>query len=119
MTATILDTGASARPSTRRVRALLRYAAALVVMLFGLFMALSFWAEPGSPIVSEDGALIAGGRLEETLYDPSLSGRDTRPTLSAPFRDGGRDCRRFADGGITGTACQVEGDWRVIEMKQR
>lgn len=97
-----------------------RHVLALALAALGLFLALSWWSEPGSPVVYEDGALVAAGRLEQALYDPSLGGRESGPSVGAEFRsDTGRACRRFADGPVNGIACQIEGDWRVIEMRQR
>ena len=63
---------------------------------------------------------MASGRLQQVLNDPSTAGGEHGPTVGKDFTDkAGRSCRPFAQGAIDGTACRIEGEWRVIEMRQR
>lgn len=97
-----------------------RWTAALAVMGFGVFITLSIWAEPGSPVAFHGGRLMASGRLQQVLNDPSAAGGEYGPTVGKDFTDkAGRNCRPFAQGAIDGTACRIDGEWLVIEMRQR
>jgi hypothetical protein len=97
-----------------------RWTAALAVVLFGVFVTLSIWAEPGSPVAFHGDTLLASGRLQQVLNDPSAGGHEHGPTAGKGFTDkAGRSCRPFAQGAIDGIACRIEGKWRVIEMRQR
>jgi hypothetical protein len=94
-------------------------AAALGVFLFGLFLTLSFWAEPGSPVVFDDGVMIASGRLQGVLEDPALGEHRGATVITETFKDkDGRQCRRFSEGLVTGVACRVGDGWRMIELRQ-
>lgn len=97
-----------------------RWAAALAVVWFGIFITLSIWAEPGSPVAFHGGMLMASGQLQQALNDPSVAGGEHGPTVGKGFTDkAGRSCRPFTQGAVDGTACRIEGEWRVIEMRQR
>jgi hypothetical protein len=97
-----------------------RWTAALAVLWFGVFITLSIWAEPGSPVAFHGGKLMASGRLQQALNDPSVAGGEYAPTVGKDFTDkAGRSCRPFAQGAINGTACRIDGEWHVIEMRQR
>lgn len=119
-----MTSAGSVSANLRRLRGIgdrtVKLFAATALVLFGLFLMLSWWSEPQSPIVLEGGALVAGGQLEAVLYDPSLGGRETGPSVVDSYMDkAGRSCRRFTDGPVDGVACQIQGDWRVVEMRQR
>ncbi|MCA1199682.1 hypothetical protein K9B35_17075 [Sphingomonas sp. R647] len=97
-----------------------RGAAALAVLAFGVFITLSIWAEPGSPVVVDGSKLVASSRLHQVLNDPSLATREGNPSIGARFTDkSGHSCHPFAQGTVNGTVCQIEGDWRVTEVRQR
>lgn len=97
-----------------------RWGAALAVLWFGVFITLSIWAEPGSPVVFHGERLMASGRLQAVLDGRSEGHNEYGPTAGERFTDkAGRDCRPFTQGAVEGTACQVEGEWRVIETRQR
>ncbi|ODP37687.1 hypothetical protein BFL28_01525 [Sphingomonas turrisvirgatae] len=97
-----------------------RRALAVMLTLFGAFITLSIWAEPGAPVVFDSGTMVASGRLQAMLNAPTIGDRIEGPSAGAPFTDkAGRKCRPFAQGAVDGTACQVEGGWRIIEMHQR
>lgn len=97
-----------------------RWVAALAVLWFGVFITLSIWAEPGSPVAFHGGRLMASGRLQQVLNDPSAGGGENSPTVGKDFTDkAGNSCRPFTQGVVDGTACRIEGEWRVTEMRQR
>jgi hypothetical protein len=97
-----------------------RGAAALASLAFGVFITLSIWAEPGSPVVVDGSKLVASSRLHQVLNDPSLATREGNPSVGARFTDtSGHSCHPFAQGTVNGTVCQIEGDWRVTEVRQR
>lgn len=97
-----------------------RLPAALAVLAFGIFITLSIWAEPGSPVVVDGSKLVASSRLHQVLNDPSLATREGNPSIGARFTDkSGHSCHPFAQGTVNGTVCQIEGDWRVTEVRQR
>ncbi|PKP93234.1 MAG: hypothetical protein CVT77_06185 [Alphaproteobacteria bacterium HGW-Alphaproteobacteria-16] len=96
-----------------------RSVAALACVLFGIFITLSIWAEPGSPVVVDGGKLVASSRLYQVLNDPSIGAREGNPTVGKGFTDkSGRNCHTFVQGPINGTVCRVEEEWRVIELRQ-
>jgi hypothetical protein len=126
MPADVLPAAAHAMPVPRKrlmhgvTGRLIKGTAALGVVLAGLFVTLSFWAEPGAPVVFDGGDMVASGRLQSVLNHPSVGERVEGPSAGKPFADKtGRKCRPFAQGSVDGTACQVEGGWRIIEMHQR
>ena len=87
---------------------------------FGIFITLSIWAEPGSPVAFHGDRLVASGRLQAVLDGRSEGRGDHAPTAGKGYTDkAGRDCRPFTQGAVDGTACRVEGEWRVIELRQR
>jgi hypothetical protein len=89
--------------------------------LLGLALGQGFGRSSGdaSPVGFEAAAVVANGRLEAVLYDPSLSGLDGGPEVSRAFRNAdGQTCRRFEDGVVTGTVCQIGGDWRIMDLRQ-
>lgn len=97
-----------------------RWTAALAVVWFGVFITLSIWAEPGSPVAFHGGKLMASGRLQQVLNDPSVARGENGPTAGKDFTDkAGNSCRPFTLGVIDGTACRINGEWRVIETRQR
>lgn len=123
MQSQILDASPIPAPSGRMQsfrKRWVRWAAALAVMWFGVFITLSIWAEPGSPVAFHGGKLMASGRLQQVLDDPSAGGGEHSATVGKDFTDkAGRSCRPFTQGAVDGIACQIEGEWRVIEMRQR
>lgn len=106
-------------PARKRPVANLVLAAALVALV-----AVEAWRwtaapPPSSPFVFEGGSLVASGELENALYDPALRRPGDGPTAGSAFAGAaGETCRRFTDGPVRGIACQREGDWRVIELRQ-
>ena len=67
-----------------------------------------------APVSYEGGRLVAGGDLEDALYDPAKGRHEGRFSVT----DAGAGCRRFTDGKVSGLACQRDGDWRIEEMHQ-
>lgn len=97
-----------------------RWGAAAAVLWLGIFITLSIWAEPGSPVAFHGERLVASGRLQQVIRDPSSADREGGPRVGKAFADkAGRDCRSFTQGAVDGTVCRIEGEWRVIEMRQR
>jgi len=97
-----------------------RLPAALALLAFGVFITLSIWSEPGSPVVVDGSKLVASSRLHQVLNDPSLATREGNPSVGARFTDtSGHSCHTFVQGTVNGTVCQIEGDWRVTEVRQR
>ncbi|RSU29430.1 hypothetical protein CA238_15275 [Sphingomonas koreensis] len=56
-------------------------------MGFGVFITLSIWAEPGSPVAFHGGRLMASGRLQQVLNEPSAAGGEYGPTVGKGFTD--------------------------------
>ena len=109
------------RRRSRRRRPLLSAAIALGLLGLVAIEADRWWSDPAvvSPVAYEAGSLVATGRLENALYNPSTAQRQGEPLAGPSFRNNqGETCRRFADGLVRGTACQREGDWRLVEMRQ-
>ncbi len=124
MTSHILDAVSHSAPPTGLRRTLskrwVRWGAALAVIWFGIFITLSIWAEPGSPVAFHGDRLVASGRLQAVLDGRSERQTEHGPTAGKGYTDkAGRDCRAFTQGAVDGTACQIEGEWRVIEIRQR
>ena len=95
--------------------------AAFVAAVFGvgLFQGYRWGEDQPSPVAYEAGSLVATGELESVLYDPAPGARDARTAAGAAFTDPtGATCRRFTDGPVAGVACQRDGDWRIVELRQ-
>jgi hypothetical protein len=67
-----------------------------------------------APVTYQAGRLVAGGELEEALYNPEKGQHEGGFAVSVLA--GG--CRKFTDGSISGVACDRDGDWRIEEMRQ-
>lgn len=114
------DTAHGSRPG--RVTRRTWVQAALALALFGVGLIQGYrWAPdaPSSPVIYDEGALVATGALEDALYDPALGGREEGPSVGKAFTNkAGHSCRPFTDGRASGVACQRLGDWRVVELRQ-
>lgn len=97
-----------------------------LVLVAGLFQTAALFAddEP-TPVLSMRGNhLVATGILRASLFEDAVPGNRSRPVVGPRQRSvDGVECRRFAgrpdrDGAVTGTACLIEGDWRIIEVRQ-
>ena len=115
--------GPCARPNRRRW---LLGALFAITLCFGLFQTAALFAddEP-TPILSMRGNhLVATGVLRVALSEKAAPAGRSRPVVGPRQRNGdGTECRRFAgrpdvDGAVAGTACMIEGDWRVTEVRQ-
>jgi hypothetical protein len=92
-----------------------------VVVLVGLGLIQGYHLAdvPDTPVAYEQGRLVATDRLENALHDPATGARVGGPAAGAPFANAaGERCRRFVDGEVRGVACQQEGDWRIVELRQ-
>jgi hypothetical protein len=92
-----------------------------VVLLVGLGLIQGYHLAdvPDTPVAYEQGRLVATDALENALHDPSTRGRVGAPAAGAAFANGaGERCRRFVDREVRGIACQQDGDWRIVELRQ-
>lgn len=92
-----------------------------VVLLVGLGLIQGYHLAdvPDTPVAYEQGRLVATEALENALHDPSTQGRVGAPAAGAPFANqAGERCRRFVDRDVRGIACQQDGDWRIVELRQ-
>ncbi len=115
---------AAPRPSARRRWLFGLFVAALLVV--GLFQTLIIFAddEPTPPLRMAGTHLVASGMLSYALHQPDAASLERAPAVGPRSRDAdGRECRRFAgradvEGTIAGTACLIEGEWRVVDLRQ-
>ena len=108
-------------PERARKRPLANLVVAGGLVALVAWQASDWWSAPAptSPFVFESGSLVAAGELEDALYDPSSRVRDGGLSAGDSFVNANGDtCRRFADGPVRGIACQRDGDWRVMELRQ-
>lgn len=92
-----------------------------VVVLVGLgfYQGLHLADAPDSPVAYQNGRLVAIDRLSNALHDPSTRSIDGGPVAGRPFANpAGEQCRRFIDRTVSGVACQQDGDWRIVELRQ-
>jgi hypothetical protein len=107
--------------SARRSLPLWTQAAALAATLaVGIFTGNMLIPGPTGPVQTEDGRLVAGGKLEEALYAQLASApADRGPRIGMTFRDKtGSICRTFQDDDASGLACREGGDWRIRGLFQ-
>ncbi len=110
------------RPARRRW---LLGATFVMLLLVGLFQTMILIADGDNPILHMDGrSLVASGPLETALRDGFAAQVSNGPQAGERFRNAaGTECRRFAgrpavEGPIAGTACMVDGEWRIVELRQ-
>ena len=92
-----------------------------VVALVGLgfFQGLHMADAPDTPVAYQHGQLVATDALKQALYDPSTRARGGGPAAGAEYaNEAGETCRRFVHRELRGSACQQDGDWRIVEMRQ-
>ena len=78
------------------------------------------WVSPSpSLIVYDAGRVVAAGELDYVLDDPSQGGGASGITAGGQFAgESGEECRRFAQGYLSGIACFQNGQWHLMEMTQ-
>ena len=92
-----------------------------VVVLVGLgfIQGMHMADAPDTPVAYQEGRLVAVDALKHALYTPSGQARAGGPRAGVQFDNAaGEHCRRFIDRDVRGTACQQDGDWRIIELRQ-
>lgn len=113
-------------PARPRRRRWLLGALFTAILIPGLIWTTSLFAddEP-TPIISMRGHhLVATGILRVALIEDTPPAGRFRPVVGTRQRNAdGNECRRFAgrpdvDGAVTGTACLIDGDWQVTEVRQ-
>lgn len=112
---------ARAERSARRTLPLWTQAAALAATLaVGVFTGNMLIPGNAGRVQSENGRLVAGGKLEEALYAQLASApADQGPRIGMTYRDkAGAICRTFQDDNASGLACQEGGDWRIRGLFQ-
>lgn len=103
------------RRASRPVSRMTRWAAIAATLALGIVTGTMLATGSSSPIVRENGVLVAAASLEDAL--------DTR-LASAPASDGvrigltfrdadGQLCRSFENGDGSGLACRADGDWQI------
>jgi len=93
----------------------LQWAAMAATLAIGLVAGSMISGGGVSPIVQEDGRLVASGELEQALYTRLASAPSDEGTrIGLTYRDkGGNLCRSFAGAGAAGLACHQGRDWRI------
>lgn len=110
----------SARAGRRPPPLWAQMAALAATLAVGVFAGNLLSGGTTSPIVPENGRLVASADLENALYARLASApADTGPRIGLTFRDkGGAVCRTFADRSASGLACREGGDWQIRALFQ-
>lgn len=96
------------------------------LLLIGLVQLAALFAddEPTPPLRMNGANLIASGMLSFALHQQDGAKLERAPAVGPRVRDAqGATCRRFAgrpavEGAVTGTACLIENEWRIVDLHQ-
>lgn len=97
-----------------------------VVLGIGVIQTAALFADdaPKPILAMRDHQLIATGILRVALSEDVAPAGRSRPSVGPRQRStDGAECRAFAgrpalDGAVSGTACLIDGEWRVTEVRQ-
>ena len=95
-------------------------AALAATLAVGIFTGNMLIPGAAGSIQTENGRLVAGGKLEDALYAQLASApAEHGPRIGMTYRDkSGAICRTFQEDNASGLACREGGDWRVRGLFQ-
>ena len=91
----------------------------VVALVVGSQVIMSDSSDDYAPVLYSDGDVIVGGLIENVLDERDGADIEGGPTAGETFEtEQGVPCRTFQQGDVKGTACDLESEWRVIELRQ-
>ena len=119
-TAEVVDFGARAAERRRSRFAMPQWAAMAATLVLGLVVGTMIGGRANSPVMVEDGRLVAAASLDQALDTRLASAPATDgPRIGLTFRDGsGRVCRSFSGAAASGLACREGEQWRIRGLFQ-